>query len=129
MWDPQLPGPRSAAETGPWTRVGRVVSGLCHVSLLLGGEGSRHPAWGWGSCFVGNTMRKFSCAVPCGSAVVAERQGEGSHWLDPAQPYFGAGAACSHPGMLCGDCVSRTCMGRVCSCCTQLWFKAGLTAL
>lgn len=43
MWDPQLPGPRSAAEAGPWARVGRVVSGLRHVSLLLGGEGSGQP--------------------------------------------------------------------------------------
>lgn len=55
-------------------------------SVLLGGEGSRHTAWCGGQPSVGKPMRKCSCAVPCGSAEVAERQGEGraAGWILPS---------------------------------------------
>lgn len=82
-----------------------MVSGLRHVSLCCCvGRGPGTLPGVVGNCSVGSPMRKFSCALPRGSAVVAERQGEGSEWLDHAQPHFGAGAACSHPGMLWGLC-------------------------
>lgn len=103
MWDPQLPGPRSAAEAGPWARVGRVVSGLRHVSLCCWvGRGPGSPAcagWGRAGLCGAAPMRKSSCALPRGFAAVAKNQGEGNKRLDPAQPHFGVGAAC-HPGTL-----------------------------
>lgn len=51
LWDPQLPGPRSAAAAGPRPGVRRVVTGLCHVS-----------AWG-GVGAVGSPVGKSHCAL------------------------------------------------------------------
>lgn len=60
-------------------------------SVLLGGEGSGQPCL----CGVGGAalMRKSSCALPGGFAVVYKRLGEGGERLDPAQPCHGLGAA------------------------------------
>lgn len=63
-----------------------MVSGLCHVSLCcwVGRDPGTLP--GVGGSPLGKPMRKCSCAVPCGSAEVAERQGEGraAGWILPS---------------------------------------------
>lgn len=68
-------------------------------SVLLGGGGLPCLRQVGESQAAKQLMRKSSCALPRGFAVVAERQGEGSGWLDLAQPHFGVRAA-SHPGVL-----------------------------
>lgn len=85
LWDPQLPGPRSAAAAGPRPGVGRVVAGLRHVSARSG-VGA-----------VGGPMGKSHCNL---CRWRAEGQGEGgSKQPDPAErcPRAPRGAASSRP--------------------------------
>lgn len=60
LWHPQLCGPRSAAETGSWPRVRRVVPGLCHVSP--GSSVLHQRVHGWG---VPSALLLPPLSLPC----------------------------------------------------------------
>lgn len=131
MWDPQLPGPRSAAEAGPWARVGRVVSGLRHVSLCCWvGRGPGSPACaGWGRAGLWSSpdeevLLRFASWLCSG----CQKPGGGEQAAGSCPAPLWSGCCLPPRDAAPEGCVSGSCEEQALSCHAQLWFKAGSTA-
>lgn len=95
-------------------------------SVLRGGEGSGQPSL----CGVGesNPDEEVLLCFAWWLCSGLQKAGGGERVARSCPALLWTGC-CSHPGMLFGGCMSGNCKGQALSCCAQLWFKAGSTAL